>query len=231
MLLRKSTPGNDSFGNEWKTPKSVVEVPDWQGEQLLAIHDAGFSVVEPGNEGDPDGGRVPETQPDDVEHPQLYPATQSIAPAHAYADDTAKVAGEFGNPQWDALEAKRRHDEELLKIAHGEGERNDVLRRAVVDAQIGGGDGTAPEPGSATDVNAKTGAQVEAHEPSNADVVGDGEQADVLEPGNPTGVTAEDGLNPQTADATGNVPAKAKPRNVRGNRTDKLTGTDRNNDK
>ena len=45
VLLRKALPGSDSFGHEWKTSRSVVEVTDEQAGQLLAIADAGFEVV------------------------------------------------------------------------------------------------------------------------------------------------------------------------------------------
>ncbi len=97
MLLRKREPGSDGYGNVWKTERSVVEVPDWQGEDLLKIMDAGFTVVEPGEddeedatppagEGDPPAGEGDppagagatgegEDEPGDVTGPVAPPAT------------------------------------------------------------------------------------------------------------------------------------------------------------
>jgi hypothetical protein len=47
VLLRKATPGADSFGNVWAKADDVVEVSDEQGRTLLRIQDAGFSEVAP----------------------------------------------------------------------------------------------------------------------------------------------------------------------------------------
>lgn len=46
VLLRKATPGSDSYGHEWRTERSVVPVSDEQAADLLAIADAGFTVVQ-----------------------------------------------------------------------------------------------------------------------------------------------------------------------------------------
>lgn len=43
--LKKAAPGSDSFGHEWPTPDSVVEVTPEEASALLAIRDAGFSEV------------------------------------------------------------------------------------------------------------------------------------------------------------------------------------------
>lgn len=45
--LKKASPGSDSFGHEWPTSDSVIEVTPEEASALLAIRDAGFSEVAP----------------------------------------------------------------------------------------------------------------------------------------------------------------------------------------
>jgi hypothetical protein len=98
MLLRKAGGGSDSFGNEWKSDKHVVEVPDWQATELLAIADAGFTVVdapEPEATPEPDPDNDPEPEPEPADEPVTEPTpedetpvTEPAPPADNPADET-----------------------------------------------------------------------------------------------------------------------------------------------
>lgn len=63
MFLRKAQPGSDSFGHVWATDKSVVEVTDEEGAALLAIADAGFTVVSPPADEEEDQEPTPPAPP------------------------------------------------------------------------------------------------------------------------------------------------------------------------
>lgn len=92
VLLRKIGGGADSYGHVWKTDRSVVEVTDEQAADLLAIADAGFTVVqaaddeagETGGETGADGERTELTEPA-PEDPQALtePAPETSANASA----------------------------------------------------------------------------------------------------------------------------------------------------
>lgn len=61
MFVRKNLPGGASGGYTWDKPGAVLEIPDWLGEELLAIPNGGFTEVFP----EPDPEPEPEeTAPD-----------------------------------------------------------------------------------------------------------------------------------------------------------------------
>ena len=67
VYLRKRGGGADSYGHVWRTDKSVVAVSDEQAADLLAIADAGFTVVEDpdfAEDAREDGSAVTEVDPD-----------------------------------------------------------------------------------------------------------------------------------------------------------------------
>lgn len=75
-LLRKAGGGSDSYGHVWKTDRSVVDVPDEQAADLLAIADAGFTVVTAPDDEDDD---LSEPAPP-AEHPVTEPAPAAEHP-------------------------------------------------------------------------------------------------------------------------------------------------------
>jgi hypothetical protein len=91
MFLRKAQPGSDSFGNVWKSDKHVVDVPDWQAAELLAITDAGFTVVDP----DPE----PVTDPPPADTPADTPVETPVTePTPAEQTDVTEPAPPADNP-------------------------------------------------------------------------------------------------------------------------------------
>lgn len=86
VLLRKASPGSDSYGHVWATARSVVEVSDAQAADLLAIVDAGFTVVVIPTQEDPPPtppAPAPAAVPDEKPVLEIDPAkdTASAAPA------------------------------------------------------------------------------------------------------------------------------------------------------
>lgn len=67
--LKKAWPGNDSFGHEWPTPNTVVEVTADEASALLAIQDGGFSEVAPPAVEEPE-----DTAPADTQQPEISEA-------------------------------------------------------------------------------------------------------------------------------------------------------------
>jgi hypothetical protein len=89
VKLRKAGGGADSFGHTWRTGKSVVEVDDDQAAELLAIADAGFTVVDDAVDttedddpphdppsDDPDGPDPEQTDPDAGDDPETKQVTE-----------------------------------------------------------------------------------------------------------------------------------------------------------
>jgi hypothetical protein len=83
VLVRKHRAGSDSYGHVWAHDGDTVEVPYGHAVELLAIGDAGFTIVEPEQEPSPElvrtevdeapppvtrrRGRPPLSRPDVVE--------------------------------------------------------------------------------------------------------------------------------------------------------------------
>lgn len=53
--IKKAQAGNDTFGNTWEHDGDVVEVSHEQSVELLAIDDAGFTLVADAGEGADEG--------------------------------------------------------------------------------------------------------------------------------------------------------------------------------
>ncbi|MFD9632829.1 hypothetical protein [Streptomyces violascens] len=68
--LKKASPGSDSFGHEWPSPDSVVEVTPEEASALLAICDAGFSEVAPPAVDEPEDAPADEPQAEISEAPK-----------------------------------------------------------------------------------------------------------------------------------------------------------------
>lgn len=114
VLLRKASPGSDSFGHEWRTPRSVVPVSDEQAAELLAITDAGFTVVQVAEEEEPPPLPAPEETGGDGPAPAVDPD-----PAPAPGDDENPVL-EIDPERDDASPAPRKAARPRVSRRHAE---------------------------------------------------------------------------------------------------------------
>lgn len=64
--LKKAWPGSDSFGHEWPTPDTAVEVTAEEASALLTIQDGGFSEVAPPAVEEPGDTPAAEAQNEEV---------------------------------------------------------------------------------------------------------------------------------------------------------------------
>lgn len=74
--VRKALAGADSYGNTWPEDGSVVSVPYEQALDLIAIKDAGFTVVDPEPTVEPATEAEPELSEVDPEAPEGEPTAE-----------------------------------------------------------------------------------------------------------------------------------------------------------
>jgi hypothetical protein len=77
--VRKDTAGSTSLGHTWPEDGAVVEMPHDEAEELLAIPDGGFSLVD---------GSSEEPLADDDENPELAEVTPESEDAITEPDST-----------------------------------------------------------------------------------------------------------------------------------------------